>query len=51
MQPWLAVLLAVFCLVVGVAVGVFIGIIYRKKVGEAEIGSAEEEAKRIRTVP
>ncbi|MBQ9415473.1 MAG: ribonuclease Y [Clostridia bacterium] len=48
MQPWLAVLLAVFCLVVGVAVGVFIGIIYRKKVGEAEIGSAEEEAKRIR---
>ncbi len=34
---------AVVCL----PLGVFFGIIYRKKVGEAEIGSAEEQARKI----
>ena len=33
--------------VISVAVGVFVGMILRKKVAEGKIGSAEEEAKRI----
>ena len=33
--------------VVGILVGAFAGILYRKKIAEKEIGSAEEEAKRI----
>ena len=32
---------------VALALGVFVGIMYRKRVAEAEINSAEEEAKRI----
>ncbi|WP_399552834.1 ribonuclease Y [uncultured Ruminococcus sp.] len=43
----LAVILIVVAVIVGAAVGIFIGNAYRKKVAEAEIGSAEEEAKRI----
>ncbi len=34
---------AIICL----PVGIFLGIVYRKKVGEAEIGSAEEQARKI----
>ena len=34
-------------LVIGLIVGALIGIAYRKKVAEAEIGSAEEKAKKI----
>jgi len=37
------IITAVVCL----PLGIFFGIIYRKKVGEAEIGSAEEQAKKI----
>ncbi len=37
------VITAVVCL----PLGVFFGIMYRKKVGEAEIGSAEEQARKI----
>ena len=40
----------IFCVVglaVGLVVGGLIGNLYRKKVGEAKIGSAEEEARRI----
>ena len=48
MEPWLAVIISVVCLIVGIVAGAFVGIAYRKKVGEAEIGSAEDEAKRIR---
>ena len=33
--------------ILGLGVGVFVGMILRKKVAEAKIGSAEEEAKRI----
>ena len=33
--------------VVGVALGFFVGFLIRKKVGEAKIGSAEAEAKKI----
>ncbi|MBR7137832.1 MAG: DUF3552 domain-containing protein, partial [Clostridia bacterium] len=33
--------------IVGLALGFFLGVLYRRKVGEKEIGSAEEEARRI----
>ena len=39
---------AIIGAVVGIAVGALLGFLYRKKVGEAKIGSAELEAKRIR---
>ncbi len=38
---------AVIALIVCLPVGFVIGTVYRKKVAEAEIGSAEEEAKRL----
>ena len=38
---------ALIGLAVGVIIGAFVGIAYRKKVAEREISSAEEEAKRI----
>ena len=40
---WLALLLVVIAL----AAGIFAGYLYRKKVAEKEIGTAEDEAKRI----
>lgn len=43
----IAVIIAVACAVVFLAVGIFAGIAYRKKVAEAAIGSAEEKAKQI----
>ena len=42
-----AVIFIVIALVIGVVVGIIIGFTYRKKVAEKEIGSAEDEAKRI----
>ena len=47
MEIWLAILLLVVVAVVCGAVGFFMGISHRKKVAEGEIGSAEQEAKRI----
>ncbi len=47
MQPVYVILIGVAALLVGAAIGVFAGILYRKKIGEKQIGSAEEEAKRI----
>ena len=41
------VLFSAIALVVGLIVGAIIGILYRKKVAEAEIGSAEAQAKKI----
>ena len=38
---------AILAFAVGAALGAVIGILYRKKVAEAEIGSAEEQAKKI----
>ena len=43
----LSIILIVVGVIVGAAVGIVIGNMYRKKVAEAEIGSAEQEAKRI----
>ena len=38
---------AIIGIVVGLAIGFFVGMMYRKKVAEAEIGSAEMEATRL----
>ena len=42
-----AIICIVAALAIGGAVGVFLGIQLRKKTAEKEIGSAEEEAKKI----
>ena len=47
MNPMLGAVFTVIALIVGLGVGVFAGITYRKKVAEAEIGSAEIQAKKI----
>ncbi len=41
------VISGIACLIVGSVIAFFVGVSYRKKVAEAELGSAEEEAKRI----
>ena len=41
------VLFSAGALLIGLIVGAIIGILYRKKVAEAQIGSAEEKAKKI----
>ena len=43
----IAIIISAVALIAGLGLGFFGGIIYRKKVAEAEIGSAEEQAKRI----
>ena len=45
----LGIILIVVALILGIGIGAVIGNAYRKKVAEAEIGSAEQEAKRIVT--
>ncbi len=47
MELWLALVIAAATLVVGALVGFISGVVHRKKVAENEIGSAEQEAKRI----
>ncbi|MBQ6627032.1 MAG: ribonuclease Y [Ruminococcus sp.] len=47
MDLWLKILLTALGVVLALVVGTVIGSLYRKKVAEAEIGSAEQEAKRI----
>lgn len=46
MQTW-SIILLVFLVLILLAVAFAMGIVFRKRVGEREIGSAEEEAKRI----
>ncbi len=41
------IIAAIIAAVVGIALGFFVGFLIRKKVGEAKIGSAETEAKKI----
>ena len=41
------IIAAIVAVIVGLGLGFLGGVIYRKKVAEAEIGSAEEQAKRI----
>ena len=47
MDLTLAIILIVAAAVLGIAIGFFSGMTYRKKVAEREIGSAETEATRI----
>lgn len=47
MPFWLAIVIAVASLLIGISAGIYLGIQRRKKIAEAEIGSAEQEAKRI----
>lgn len=44
---WLTILIAAVTLIVGVLIGAVIGSLHRKKVAEAAIGSAEQEANKI----
>ena len=43
MDPWIVVLIGLGCLIVGAVVGM----IYRKSIGEAKLGSAEQRAKKL----
>ncbi|MCQ2428754.1 MAG: ribonuclease Y [Clostridia bacterium] len=47
MSPVLATILIVVALILGGVIGALIGMAMRKKFAEAEIGSAEEESKRL----
>ena len=48
MSPIVSAILGIFGgLILGAIIGVFVGIQYRKRIGEAKIGSAEERAKEI----
>ncbi len=47
MELWLALVIAGATLAVGALIGFISGVAHRKKVAENEIGSAEQEAKRI----
>lgn len=47
MNPILAAVLIVVALLAGTAIGAVIGMAMRKRIAEAEIGSAEEEAKKL----
>ncbi len=44
---WENVIPAIIAAIVGIALGFFVGFLIRKKIGEAKIGSAETEAKKI----
>lgn len=46
-MEWYQVLFIVIAAVVGIALGFGLGVTYRKKVAEKEIGSAETEATRL----
>ena len=43
----LAIILIIVAFLLGAGIGIFAGISYRKNVAEKEIGSAEEEARKI----
>lgn len=49
MQIWLCILLIVLVTIIFSVAGFIFGIRYRKKIAEAEVGSAEQEARRIVT--
>ena len=47
MNPIVTVIISVAAFLVALVIGVLVGVAYRKKVAEAEIGSAEAQAKKI----
>ena len=44
---WISIICIVAAVVIGAGAGIFLGIAIRKNTAEKEIGSAEEEAKKI----
>ena len=50
MPLWISIICIIAAIVVGAGAGVFLGIAIRKNTAEKEIGSAEEEAKKIGAV-
>ena len=48
MELWVVILLAAAAAVVGILIGLAVGIAVRKKISERKIGSAENEAKKIK---
>ena len=47
MNPVICIIVGVVALAIGLVIGALLGIAYRKKFAEAEIGSAEEKAKSL----
>ena len=47
MQLWIAIICIVAAVLIGGAAGIFLGITIRKNTAEKEIGSAEEEARKM----
>ncbi len=47
MKIWIAILIAAAALIIGLVLGFVLGGLHRKKVAEAAIGSAEQEANKI----
>ena len=47
MPLWISIICIVAAVVIGAGAGIFLGIAIRKNTAEKEIGSAEEEAKKI----
>ncbi len=47
LELWLIIVGSLGIALVGLIIGIIAGIAYRKKVAEAEVGSAEEQAKKI----
>ena len=47
MNPIVTLIIGIVAFLVALVIGVLIGVAYRKKVAEAEIGSAEAQAKKI----
>ena len=48
MGTGMTILFCVIALAVGLGIGALLGFLYRKKIGERLIGSAEQEADRVR---
>ncbi|MBR6515064.1 MAG: ribonuclease Y [Clostridia bacterium] len=46
-QIWILIVSVIAAFLVALVIGILIGIVYRKKVAEAKIGSAEAQAKKI----
>ena len=41
------IVVIVAAILISLAIGIFVGMAYRKKIAESKIGNAEDEAKRI----
>ena len=46
-EVYIAVIIGVACAAVGIGLGIFFGIMIRKASAEKQLGSAEEQAKKL----